>query len=106
VHWEWILELTVNDRTLLLRGHFDVRSTGMVRDVLYERIDHTQGDLVVDLGEVEAMDATALRVLAAAGKFLERDGRSLILRGCRPALRRVITLSRLRCLVNVERASV
>jgi anti-anti-sigma factor len=104
VHWEWIVELTVSNRTLSLRGHFDVRSTGMVRDALYDRIDQTQGDVVIDLGEVEAIDATALRVLAAAGMFMERDGRSLILRGCRPALRRVITLSRLRCLVNVERA--
>ncbi|HEU4513865.1 MAG TPA: STAS domain-containing protein [Nocardioidaceae bacterium] len=95
----------MNDRTLLLRGHFDVRSTGMVRDALYEQIERTDGDIVVDLAGVEGIDATALRVLAAAGKLMERDGRNLILRGCRPALRRVITFSRLRRLVNVERAS-
>ena len=99
------MELTVNDETISLRGHFDVRSTGMVRDALYEQIDRTEGDVVVDLAEVEAIDATALRVLAAAGMLMERAGRSLILRGCRPALRRVITLSRLRCTVNVERAT-
>jgi anti-anti-sigma factor len=100
-----VVELTVNDQTLSLRGHFDVRSTGKVRDALYAQIENTEADVVVDLAGVEAMDATALRVLAAAGKLMERDGRSLILRGCRPALRRVITLSRLRCVVNVERAS-
>jgi anti-anti-sigma factor len=99
------VELTVNNRTLSLRGRFDVRSTGKVRDALYAQIEHTEGVVVVDLAGVEAMDATALRVLAAAGKLMERDGRSLILRGCRPALRRVITLSRLRTVVNVERAS-
>lgn len=97
------MELTVNDGTLFLRGHFDVRSTGMVRDALYEQIEHTDGDIVVDLAGVEAIDATALRVLAAAGKLMERQGRNLILRGCRPALRRIITFSRLRRLVNVER---
>jgi anti-anti-sigma factor len=99
------VDLTVNDRTLFLRGHFDVRSTGLVRDALYEQIARTEGDVVVDLSGVEAIDATALRVLAAAGKHMERDDRALILRGCRPALRRVITFSRLRRVVNVERAS-
>lgn len=99
------MELTVNDRTLSLRGHFDVRSTGMVRDALYELIERTTGDIVVDLTEVEAIDATALRVLAAAGKLMERDRRTLVLRGCSPALRRVIAFTGLRRLVNVERAS-
>ncbi len=99
------MELTVNDRTLSLRGHFDVRSTGMVRDALHEQVERTDGDIVVDLAGVESIDATALRVLAAAGMLMERDGRNLILRGCRPALRRVITFSRLRRLVHVERAT-
>ncbi|HLN75447.1 MAG TPA: STAS domain-containing protein [Nocardioidaceae bacterium] len=98
------MELSVNDRTLILSGYFDVRSTGMVREALYEHIERTSGNVVVDLAEVEAMDATALRVLAAAGKVLERDNRALILRGCSPALRRVIAFTRLRRLVTVERA--
>lgn len=98
------MELTVNDRTLLLRGHFDVRSTGMVREALYELVERTSGNVVVDVAEVEAIDATALRVLAAASKLMERDGRALILRGCSPALRRILAFTRLRRLVTVERA--
>jgi anti-anti-sigma factor len=98
------MELTVNDRTLLLRGHFDVRSTGMVREALYDLVERTSGNVVVDVAEVEAIDATALRVLAAASKLMERDGRALILRGCSPALRRVLAFTRLRRLVTVERA--
>lgn len=99
------MELIVHDRTLELRGHFDVRSTGMVRDALYEQIEQTDGDLVVDVAKVEGIDATALKVLAVASRSMEREGRSLVLRGCSPALRRVIALSRLRCVVNVERAT-
>jgi anti-anti-sigma factor len=98
------MELTVNDRTLLLRGHFDVRSTGMVREALYDLVERTSGNVVVDVAEVEAIDATALRVLAAASKLMERDGRALILRGCSPALRRILAFTRLRRLVTVERA--
>lgn len=99
------MELTVNDRTLILHGHFDVRSTGMVREALYERIERTSGNVVVDLADVEAIDATALRVLAAASKLMERQGRALILRGCSPALRRILAFTRLRRLVTVERAA-
>jgi len=99
------MELTVNDRTLILHGHFDVRSTGIVREALYERIERTSGNVVVDLADVEAIDATALRVLAAAGKLMEREGRALILRGCSPALRRILAFTRLRRLVTVERAA-
>ena len=98
------MELTVNDRTLLLRGHFDARSTGMVREALYDLVERTSGNVVVDVAEVEAIDATALRVLAAASKLMERDGRALILRGCSPALRRILAFTRLRRLVTVERA--
>ncbi|HEX6246969.1 MAG TPA: STAS domain-containing protein [Nocardioidaceae bacterium] len=99
------MELTVNDRTLVLQGHFDVRSTGLVREALYARIEETSGDVVVDLAEVEAVDATALRVLAVASRTMERQGRSLILRGCSPALRRLIAYTRLRRLINLDRAT-
>jgi anti-anti-sigma factor len=98
------MELTVDDRTLILHGHFDVRSTGIVREALYERIGSTSGNLVVDLAGVEAIDATALRVLAAAGRVMDREGRALVLRGCSPALRRILAFTRLRRLVRLERA--
>lgn len=99
------MELTVNDRTLFLHGHFDGRSTGQVREALYAQIEGTTGNVVVDLADVEAVDATALTVLAAASRLMEREGRALILRGCSPALRRVIAFTRLRKVITVERAT-
>lgn len=99
------MELTVNDQILVLHGSFDGRSTALVREALYEHIEATDGDVVVDLADVEAVDAPALRVLAAASAFMDREGRSLILRGCSPALRRVLAFTRFRRLVTVERAA-
>ena len=99
------MEVTTNGATLALHGRFDVRTTSMVREALYEHIDDQTGDIVVDLSGVESVDATALNVLAAATRNLEKQGRHLVLRGCSPALRRTIAFTRLRRLMQVERAS-
>src|SRR5688572_7529044 len=73
------MEVTTNGATLSLAGRFDVRSTSMVREALYAHIESRTGDVAVDLSEVESIDATALKVLAAATKIMERDGRQLTL---------------------------
>jgi anti-anti-sigma factor len=100
------MELTANGATLRLTGRFDVRCTGEVRDSLYRLIvDSSPADVVVDLSAVESVDATALKVLAAATMVMERDGRHLVLRGCSPALRRVLAFTKLRRVMQVERAS-
>ena len=92
---------TTHDGTLVLAGRFDGRSTALVRDLLYARIEEG-GDVVVDLAAVDSLDVTALRLLAAAGALLDREGRSLVLRGCAPAVRRLLAVSRMRALLQVE----
>jgi len=89
--------------TLKLAGRFDGRSSGMVREALYDHINETTDDVVVDLTDVESLDTTALKLLAAASHHMERADRHLVLRGCTPAVRRVLTFSRLRRLFQVER---
>ena len=100
------MEVTTSGRTLVLSGQLDGRSTSVVRQALYDQIQASGDDLVVDLSAVESVDATALRLLAVATQLMERDGRSLTLRGCSPALRRVLAFTRFRRLVCLERPSV
>lgn len=92
---------TDDDGTVVLTGRFDGRSTARVRELLHDRVDE-DGDVVVDLAGVESVDVTALRLLAATGALLDRQGRTLVLRGCTPAVRRLLAVTRMRSLMQVE----
>ena len=96
----------IDGPTLVLSGDFDVRSTWEVRNAIYDHLECHDGDVVVDLSGVSAVDLTALKVLAVATRHALRDGHHLTLRGCTPAVRRMLHLSRLIRVVEVERQAV
>lgn len=91
--------------TLVLSGHFDVRSTWEVRTAIYELLGSHEGDVVIDLSGVDAVDLTALKVLAVATREASREGHHLVLRGCSGAVRRLLHLSHLMRLVELERTA-
>jgi anti-anti-sigma factor len=97
------MHITTDAATLRLAGEFDVRSTWQVRDALYEHLHRHEGDVVVDLTDVTVVDLTALKVLAVATRAAGRRGQHLTLRGCGPSVRRMLHLSRLIRVVEVER---
>ena len=99
------MDIRTDGPTLVLTGDFDVRSTMEVRNALYELLALHAGDVVVDLTGVDTIDLTALKVLAVATRQAGRDGHRLTLRGCRPAVRRLLHMSRLIRVVEVERVA-
>ncbi len=91
---------------IALAGRLDGRCSAEVREALYDHIEQHQGeDVIVDLTRVESIDVTALRMLAAAALRVERAGRKVVLRGCSPALRRVLAHGGWRRLFLLERSS-
>jgi anti-anti-sigma factor len=91
------------DSAMALSGRLDGRHASEVREALYERIEGEEGNVVLDLTEVESIDGTVLKLLAAAALRLQRTGRQLVLRGCSPTLRRVVAFGGLRRLFAWER---
>ena len=99
------MDIVHDGQTLWLSGDFDVRSTMEVRSAIYERLDGFERDLTIDLTDVHALDITAARVLAYATIEASRAGHHLRVRGCGPAVRRMLQLSRLARFIEVERAA-
>lgn len=95
---------------LVLAGDLDVRSTSEVRAALNEHLrvhgSSTAGRVVLDITEVHSVDATALRVLAVASRGARRRGGRVVLRGACPAVRRMLHLTHLIRLIELERVPV
>lgn len=98
-------DITVDGPVLMLHGDFDVRSTWEVRAAIYELLEGLDEDIVVDLGDVDNVDVTALRVLAVATRQAWLTGHHLTVRNCGPTVRRMMHLSRLARAIEVERTA-
>jgi anti-anti-sigma factor len=99
------MDIMTDGPTLVLSGDFDVRSTWQVRQAIYDHLEGHDEDVVVDLTDVDSVDVTALKVLAVATREASRAGHHLTLRGCGPAVRRLLHLSHLIRVVEVERVA-
>lgn len=101
------MQITVTDRVMHVAGQVDGRHTPELRDALQGWIEDTQplhDDLVLDLGAVESIDMTALRVIAMGSRDVGEQARRLRLRSCSPLVRRLLHLSHLRPLVLFDEA--
>jgi anti-anti-sigma factor len=99
------MEIVADGHRLVLSGDFDVRSTMDVRSAIHEALHGCDDNVVLDLTDVHAIDLTAARVLAYASLEASRAGHHLRLRGCGPAVRRMLHLTRLARFVEVDRAA-
>ncbi|WP_112239554.1 STAS domain-containing protein [Kribbella monticola] len=86
-----------------LSGFLDVRSVAEVREELNQLIDSSDGDVIVDLEALDALDATGLGLLVATHRRTQLLGRQLVLRHPVPSVVRILAVTRLHRILHVER---
>lgn len=90
-------------RPVALSGRLDVRAAADARLLLADAVDTGDGELVVDLAALEAVDATGLGVLVGAHRRAQRAGRTLVLADPPPAVDRLLMLTRLDKVLQTRR---
>ena len=82
-------------------GEVDVETAPRMRDALVEAIADGE-QVVVDLGAVTFMDSSGLSALVVAQRVAEARGVRLRLRGVRPRVMRLITITGAHGMFSVE----
>ncbi len=96
----------MNDGHLVaLVGRLDVHAAADVRLELADAVDHGEGELVLDLAALEAVDATGLGVLVGAHRRAQRAGRTLVLEDVPDPVARLLLLTRLDKILQTRRSS-
>ena len=78
---------------LRLEGELDVCSTDYLRQAISDALDRAPKTLVADLSALGFADCAGLSVLVWAHDILARQGRELIITGCQPIVRRLLSLT-------------
>ncbi|MGC0422954.1 STAS domain-containing protein [Embleya sp. AB8] len=89
-------------RELHLAGVLDVHATTDVRLALHEALDNGDGDLILDLTGVPALDITGLGLIVGAHRRAGRRERRLVLTGVTPDVYRVLVLTRLHRILTLR----
>ena len=97
-----VVSIAPGTNEVLLSGKLDVSTVHDVRRAVHAALDAGSGDLVLDLREVDMLDATGLGMLVGAHRRAGRAGRRLVLRNLSPQLVRLLRVSRLNRILVVE----
>jgi anti-anti-sigma factor len=88
-----------------LSGRLDVHAAADVRLELADAVDAGEGELVVRLANVEAVDATGLGVLVSAHRRAQRRGRTLVLEDVPDQVDRLLWMTRLNRILQSRRGA-
>lgn len=83
-------------------GELDLRSTARVRERLEDALAAHPARLVVDLSQCTFVDAGALAMLLEAHRRISRAGGVLTLRACSPRVLRLLSLTGLRRVFDLD----
>jgi len=85
-----------------LEGELDVCGTDHLRRAISDALDAAPKTLVADLSALAFIDCAALSVLVWAHEIQAGHGRELIITGCQPIVRRLLSLTGLNMYLHVS----
>ncbi|MBC7375602.1 MAG: STAS domain-containing protein [Frankiales bacterium] len=100
-----MLTAVARGHLLVLTGRLDVTAATDARLALADALEEGEGDLVLDLVALEAVDATGLGVLVGAHRLAGRSGRTLVLRDVPPSVCRLLQVTRLDRVLHLDSAA-
>lgn len=89
------------DGVIWLRGDLDVATAPDASAALAQHA-HPEGRTVIDVGQVEFMDSSGLRVLLLAANAASRHGGTVVLRHPAPAVDRLLAFTGTAALFTIE----
>lgn len=92
----------VHGQVLHVGGRLDVHTVPDVRAALHAAVDAGTGDLVVSVDGIVVADATGLGVFVGAHRRAQRTGRRLVLREVPLPALRLLRVTRLHLVLQVE----
>ena len=99
------LTAVARGRLLALTGRLDVTAAADARQALAVALDEGEGELVLDLAALEAVDVTGLGVLVGAHRRAGRSGRTLVLRDVPASVGRLLQVTRLNRVLHQDSAA-
>ncbi len=92
----------VQGQVVHVGGRLDVHTVPAVREALHAAVDAGTGDLVVHVADIVVADATGLGVFVGAHRRAQRTGRRLVLRSVPLPALRLLRVTRLHRVLQVE----
>jgi anti-anti-sigma factor len=92
----------VHGQVLHVHGRLDVHTVPEIREALHRAVDAGTGELVVHVDGIVVADATGLGVFVGAHRRAQRTGRRLVLRGVPLPALRLLRVTRLHRVLQVE----
>jgi anti-anti-sigma factor len=88
-----VVELGHDVLTVFVEGDIDLDEAGELRAVLGDACVDGHRSIIVDLSGVHFLGSSGLGVLAETAGRLRDEGRTMSVRGCRPAIKRAFEVT-------------
>ena len=91
---DFTVQLTTarGEPVVAVTGELDLATVGSLRRRLHSVIEHSDGDVVIDMSNVSYMDSSGLSVVLEARDMLQREQRTLIVADPSAAVTTILTL--------------